>query len=118
MFARNLGGGRGMPDVVRVDAIDAGNGFVDARKRQQAVPGRQMGGPAGVLDERRTARREIALCAIAEPSRLRGNVGMFCDPELGLRAVDEIAVLIRRTRDARRVDRVPAMLTQELLRPV
>ena len=77
-----------------------------------------MRAPAGVLHERRTSRRQIALRAIAEPSRPARHVGVLGDPEFRLRALDVIAVIPERTRDAHRVDRRPSVLAKQSLRPV
>src|SRR5438094_492505 len=77
-----------------------------------------MGGPAGVLDERRPSGRKITFGAIAEPPGAMRDVGVLGDAELGLRALDEFSILFRRARDAHRGDRSPAVLLQQLLRSV
>ena len=104
--------------VVAVDAIDGGHGVVDGREGEQPLAVRQMRGPAGVLHQRRPARRQIALRAIAEPAGSRRDVGVLGDAEFRLRAVNEVAVLPRRARDVHRVDGLPAVLPQQGLRPV
>src|SRR4051812_40559148 len=77
-----------------------------------------MRGPAGVLHERRAARREVARRTIAEPAGSIRDVGVLGDAELRLRAVDEVAVVAGRPRDVHGIDGVPAVLPQELLRAV
>src|SRR5437016_8285536 len=77
-----------------------------------------MLGPAGVLHQRRAAGREITLRAIAEPTRPGCDVRVFGDTEFGLRAMDEVAVLRWRSRDAHGIHGLPAMFTQQRLRSV
>src|SRR2546426_5285165 len=77
-----------------------------------------MSGPARVLHQRRTAGGEVALGAVAEPAGAVRDVRVLGDAELGLRPLDELAILPRRARHGHRVDRVPAVLLQELLRTV
>src|SRR6478672_13228463 len=74
--------------------------------------------PARVLHERRTAGRQVALRAIAEPPRPSGHVRMFCDTEFGFGAMDEIAVFSRRSRYAHGVHCFPTVFTQQRLRSV
>src|SRR5690349_5605752 len=74
--------------------------------------------PAGVLHERRPPRRQVAFGPVAEPAGPRRYVGVLGDAELGLRAADEVAVLVRRAGHAHGIDGLPAVLTQQLLRSV
>src|SRR5262245_15483665 len=75
MLARQVGGGARMTVVIGVDAIDAGDGLLEAGEREKPFAVRQVRGPAGVLHERRPSRREIALGPIAEPPGPRRHVG-------------------------------------------
>src|SRR5437773_2038167 len=68
-LARDLGRGARVAGIVAVDAIDPGKRLVRIRERQQPFAAGQMCRPAGVLHEGRPPRREIALRAIAEPTR-------------------------------------------------
>src|SRR5207245_6195244 len=99
-------------------AIDARTRVIEGREGEQPLAGRQMRGPAGVLHERRASRGKIALGTIAEPSGPGGDVGVFGDAELRLRALNEIAVVPGRPRDAHGVDRAPPMLAKQRLRSV
>src|SRR2546425_13145029 len=84
VFARDLFGAPRVSRVITVDAIDAGNGPLGVREGEQSLAAGQMGRPARVLYERRTARRKIALRAIAEPAGARRDVRVLGHAELGL----------------------------------
>src|SRR5213594_2643374 len=118
MLAGNLAGAPRVQGIVAIETLQPLDGLLARGKRGKAGAGGQMRAPAGVLHERRTSRRQIALRAIAEPSRPARHVGVLGDPEFRLRAPDVIAVIPERTRDAHRVDRRPSVLAKQSLRPV
>src|SRR5688572_32853407 len=109
------------PRVERVVTCDARQPFerlLACRERRQAGARGQMRGPAGVLHEGRTAGGQVAFAAIAEPSRPARDIRVLGHAELGLRALDEIAIVPERTRDAHRVDRRPAVFAEQMPWPV
>ena len=53
VLARDLDGAPGVPRVVGVDGVDAGQRFVGRREGEQPLARRQVRGPARVLHERR-----------------------------------------------------------------
>src|ERR1700684_4512918 len=77
-----------------------------------------MSGPARVLHERGTARCEIALRAVAEPTRPRRDIRVLRNAELRLRAVNELAIVPQCAGRTHGVDRRPSMLPQQGLRSI
>ena len=107
-----------VPLIIAVDPRDAVERLFGARERDQTGSGREVRRPARVLDERGASRREVTRRAIAEPARAARHVGVFRHAELGLRAMDEVAIVPEAARHAHRVDCRPAMLAQQPLRAV
>src|SRR4029453_4376331 len=71
--------------------------------------------PTSVLDQSRPTRRQIALGAVAEPTRVRRDVCMFGHSELRLRLLNEGAVVPRCPCHTHGVERAPAVLAQQCL---
>src|SRR5262245_47001438 len=107
-----------MTCVVGVDGSNCRDGLVGRRGAEQPSARRHGRAPSGVLDDGRAAGSEVTLRAIAEPARSPRHIGMLRYAELGTRLLNEVAVVPQRPRDAHRVDRAPAVLTEQPLRPV
>src|SRR5687768_3548060 len=118
MLASNLLRAPRMERVVTFEAPEPLDRLLAGREAGQTGARGQMRGPTGVLHEDRTAGGQVAFAAVAEPSRPARDIRVLGHAELALRALDEVAIVPERTRDTHRVDRRPAVLAEQMARPV
>src|SRR4051794_18904619 len=99
MFLRDLAGPRAVALVIRLELLEAGDDVVRGGEGEQPRAGRQPSAEAGVLGQHRTAARQVAGAAIAEPTGPGHDVAELGEPELRPRSLHEAPVVIRGCRD-------------------
>src|SRR5262249_34146540 len=104
--------------VVPLDLLDSGRRFLKGLEPQEALPGWQGAGKAGVLDNHRPARRQVTGAALAEPTAAHGYVDVLGRPDLATRPGEDLQKLGWRQSRPRPVHDLPPAARQTFERHV
>ena len=103
-----------MARVVGVDAPDRLENLLQRREGEQPFAGRQDVAEAGVLGDDRTAAREVAGAAVAEPAAAQPHVLVLGDRELAARLADVLPIGVEVLVECRGVTDAPSVRREHL----